>query len=271
MDVAILQWSAEAIHSNPADVLQIDQVSLQFVCALSMNPLIGKPLMDDIQTVVEQTRPWAIESNFSLSFRGAQLSHLLTTIKLLDADSSIRLELETIAAKMYAKGENACAESRLILGPSHPFVLTMEKSVSKEKLGLCEAQMQSQFMCGRKLHSLGGPDSIISFELDQYFITRHSPTHLLRAIIKEGEFEWKEKVPTAASDMYFDNKPSKDPKDFHLFIVSRLRPPPAFCEEVTSCTSLKDFLKLLKDSTIRQMILTYGITILESSSIFNVV
>ena len=259
VDTAILQWLAQAIHLRPRDVLQIDKVVLQFVCALSMHPFIGKLLMDDIQCVVEQICRYCTEESFS---------HILTIIKFLDDKSPIRLELEVIAAKMYASARNSCPESRMLLGPSHPLVLSMEKNASEEEFVLCDAKMQSQLVFGRKLYSQCGHDSAYGFELHQLFMSILHPTYLLKANIVVDGIEWKEKIPIVADVIYFYNRPSEDPMH-NLFIISTLSLPPDFCEEVTSFTSLKKFHKYMEGPSIRRMILTYGITILESSSLFN--
>ena len=279
VDVAILQWFAHQIQANANNVIEVDHYTLLPICALSLYPLISKFLMDDIQIVVDHARHWTSAGYYSTRSDEGQLSPfvseinfsaLLTLIKLLDEDSPIRLKLETIAAKMYTADVKTCAESRLILGPNHPLVLSMEKSTPKEKLDLCNSQMQLQFKCGRKVHSFCGDDSIFIFDPHGDFLTKNKLSYLLRAKIEKDNLEWEMKKPMVARLIYFKNKPGKDPAQNRLFIISKLRPPAAFCEIVLSFKSILEFRVLLGVSKMRQMILTYGITILESSSSYGV-
>ena len=264
VNVAILKWFVFEVHSKPDEVLHVAPSLLQSVSALSMNPLISKFLMDDTQIVIEQAKLWTDADYYFSSTYEVYFSSLLTLLKFLDDDNPIRSDIETIAAIMYVNGEKTCVESRLTLGANHPFVLSMEKDASKEKLALCDTQMQTQIKCRRKLHSLGYGWNLF-FDRDKMFLGKNKLPHLLWAIVKEDDLEWEMNDPLLADINYFENSDQS-----RLFILSMLRPPSTFCESVTSCTSLKDFQKLLQRSAIRRMILTYGITILESSFLYNV-
>ena len=279
VDVAILQWFAHQIQANPNKVIEVDHYMLLPICALSLDPLISKFLMDDIQIVVDHARHWTNANYYSIRSEEVQLSlfvaeinfsALLTLIKLLDEDSPIRLKLETITAGMYTAEVNACAESRLILGPNHPLVLSMEKNASIGKLQLCNTQMQLQLSCGRKVHSFCGDDSILIFDPHRDFLIKNKRIYLLTAEVEKDNLNWEMKEPMVARLIYFENKPGKDPAQNRLFIISKLRPPAAFCEIVLSFKSLLEFRVLLGVSKMRRMILTYGITILESSSSYGV-
>ena len=267
-DVAILQWLARAIHTQPKevspndvssdDMSEVGQIMLLPFCALSIDPLIGSFLVDDIKCVLEQVKHATRDK--------VQFAPLLTLIKLLDDDSPISPDLETIAAKVYPKRSNACAESRMILGPNHPFVLTMEKGASQETLDLCDIQIQEQHSCDRKLYSIGDGMSLNFDQNAMFLVTNNKPIHVLYATFdKDDYFSWDEKYSKVADKIYFERFSHS-----LLLIISMLRPPSTFCESVTSCTSLKDFQKLLQGSSIRRMILANGISILETSFLYNV-
>ena len=279
LDVALLQWTSHHIQENPNNVIEVDHNILLPICALSLNPLISKFLMDDIRIVVDHARLWTNEGYYTTRSAEVQFftfmvevnySSLLTLIKLLDDDSPIRLKLETIAAGMYTAKDRTCPESRLILGPNHPLVLSMEESASKEKLDLCDTQMQLQNKCGRRIHSLCRDKTIMIFTPDLNFLTIYLRTTLLSAKIKDDDLKWEMNGPIVSRGICFENQPGKDPVQNRLFILSALRPPTAFWDRVLSCKSISEFRMLLEVSKMRQLILTYGITILESSSLYGV-
>ena len=262
VDVAILKWFALEIRMIPDDVLEIDQFMLQSVVALSMNPLIGKFLMEDILIVVEQIKHWSNPEYYS------HFSSLLTLLKFLDDDSPIRYNIETVTANMYVNRRATCAESRLILGPNHPFVVSMETDASKEKLDKCDAQLQIQANCDRKLHSLCDGSSP-NFKVDCLFLSKSNPSYVLSAIIEKDGLKWNGTDFTAFRYILFDNHPPEH-KQNRLFMLGKVRPPAIFSQRVVSSTSLREIYLILEESEMKRLILTYGITIFESSSLCGV-
>lgn len=234
-----------------------------------MNPLISNFLMDDIQVVIEQAVYWANAGYYTNPSDELCFSSLLTLLKCLDDDSPLRLDIETIAAKMFVNGGQTCLMNRLMLGPKHPFVLSMEINTSKERLKLCDNLMQVQLKFDRKLYSLCGIDSTLTFEKITLFLAIYTPTHFLYATVDVEEIQWNAAI--VAQSIFFHNlPPDKFPKQERLFIIGMLRPPTAFCNKVTSFKNLGKFYEWLKTSSVRRMILAYGITILESSSRFGI-
>ena len=268
VDVAILKWFAQEIHMIPDDVLEIDQFLLQSVVALSMDPQIGKFLMEDILNVVEQIKHWSNQEYYSSFWGRVYFSSLLTLLKFLDDDSLIRSNIVAVTAKMYVNGEATCAESRLILGPNHPFVVSMEKDASKEKLDKCDAQLQIQANCDRKLHSLCDGSSP-NFKVDCLFLSKSNPSYVLSAIIEKDGLKWNGTDFTAFRYILFDNHPPEH-KQNSLFMLGKVRPPAIFSQRVVSSTSLREMYLILEESEMKRLILTYGITILESSSLCGV-
>ena len=265
VDVAILKWSIKEIQSKPGDVFEVDQIMLQSLVALSMNPSIGKFFIDDILTVVDQIKHWTNADHYSPFCDSKYYPSLMMLVKFLDADSPIRLKVETTASVMYSKWR--CSDGRMILGSNHSFVLLMENNHPKDILDLCNAQMQMQFECDRKLHSLCDGSSL-NISSDRLFLSKFKPTYFLSANIEDDALIWKETNFTVYRYIYFENYPRSDSKQKRMFILCNLKPAALFGKMVSSCTSLKNFQVMLEDPTMKQMILTYGITIFESSSLY---
>ena len=64
----------------------------------------------------------------------------------------------------------------------------------------------------------------------------------------------------------FNNHPSTEPKKIRLFICCVCPPPASFWENVQLLTNLEKIHELLKTPSITLKILTYGLTIVQSSS-----
>ena len=98
----------------------------------------------------------------------------------------------------------------------------------------------------------------------EYFLTS-TDFLLLIANITEGTVEW-ESSQASVKPVFLLNEPYAKNNNIQLLIVFQLRPPASLCMEITPCTSLTTFYKLLEEPLMKQMILSYGMTILETNN-----
>lgn len=148
----------------------------------------------------------------------------------------------------------------MLLGDEHPFA-----EVLKEQIALYEEVTQTpNDKYKRKLYSMS--NDIIKSVLGRTFIeltfwTRHSAK-----ILPDNSLVWNDKVnDNHKNTNQFINTQGLE---IRLSIYSNSHAPALFWNIVTSCKSLEKFLEIMEHPEIRRMILTYGMTILESSSYF---
>ena len=258
LDLAILQWLVHAIKAKPQDsVIGILPSTMLPICALSMHPQIGQHCTNEVHLVLSQFGKWIFSDNCGIWYNSA-FATLLAILKVHDEDSKVWQKASEIAARMYPKIGNSCRKSRVILGSNHVFVRSMEERfLTPEKLKVCIANVSSQLQYDRKVHSAK----------DDPFTRIASPTFMI-AKIEGNTLEWEGVSPRFRWYIKFSDQPGTEPKKTRLFICCRFSPPVSFWAKVTSWTNMEEFYKILKTSIMRRMILTYGMTILESSSLF---
>ena len=159
-------------------------------------------------------------------------------------------------------------EHRLLLGVDHPL---KEKVLSKASMGQYESELQHLSEWHRKVYSIGGYAGTSGNEANSAeFILVQKHTYLSAIVQQDNNLEWEGRTPNYGKDIRIFNKPSCHHRQVRLFIMSQIPAPSIFWQSITSCASLPMFQELLTEPLVRQMILTYGIVILESSSIYEV-
>ena len=274
IDVANLKWMVHAIKTNPLDchMIEISEAIFMPLCALSMIPQVREYCMDDILIVLTEVQKFT-GPEFLTSFDIQDYNRsLFTLFKMLD-DGPIRKVLEEIV-KVVCPYSSLSA--RLILGDDHSIVRSSEETISNEKRTLLKTLFDCQAECHRKVYTIckkcihGYANSRLDPNTSGFITIYINST--LSAIILPGKIlKWEGTAPTLGKEINFSNNPSPHPRQVRLFIISQLPGPVPlqFWQDITSCTTIVTFQKILEKPATRQIILTYGITILESSSIYN--
>ena len=266
IDVALLKWFVHLINTNPqtAQKIEVDSAIFMPLCALSMYPSVAEHCQDDILTVLNQFHYYADNAYLSYSKSDLYTPSLLTLFKFLD-DGPIRKKVEEIIISMLPIGSTNYLNSRMLLGDDQQFVKSVEKKFAKGKLSTCEASLHRQAQWNRKVYSIGDA-WITSYETHDAFIQIYKHTHM-SAIIEQGEtLKWTSSTLYSGDALCITNETDPNPKQVRLFILCQLPAPDIFWQAVTSCKNLPMFQDLMTKSAIKQMILSYDITILESSS-----
>ena len=256
IDVAILKWLVHAIKTkiDSSQVIRIDKAIIMPLCALSMIPLVQEHCTNDILTILTQKQ------------QIANIPSYLTLFKLLDA-GVIKEKVEEILLPMWFIGTKFFLNACMILGKEHQFVQKIKVNYSKDKHTSMEALLHLQTACQRKVYSFGHV-SIDSYKSNcNLFRIIDSHTKLGAYIKQDNTLNWEKPLPTSGSDIYFENRPSPHPQQVSLLVISQVPAPVSFWQTMTSCTSLTIFQEILTRPQMRQMILTYGITIMEDNSV----
>ena len=274
IDVAILKWMAHAIKIKPHDcpMIEISESIFMPLCALSMIPQIGEHCTDDILAVLSEVQKYAdpeIHSSFDMDHYNPTL---FTLYNLLD-DGPIRKKVEVIVEMVCHYSTKSYLSARMLLGDDHSILRATERNFSEEERSLRENLYNCQVDCHRKVYSIGnrcinGYANSILYPHNNGFIQIYMNTTLSAIIGQDDTLKWEGTTPTLGKEIYFFNDPSPHPK--RLFIINQsLAPAPLqFWQDITSCTSITKFREIMEKPAIRQIVLTYGLTILESSSIY---
>ena len=259
LDVAILKWIAGEIRvKHVRRLVNIPWFLLQPICALTMIPSIGEQCAKDILLVLTELLDLIDSDKLSSKKLLVHFRIMLTLIKMLD-DGPIRKKVVEIASFVYHMEKAACAESRLILGAEHAFVKSMEENVTKEDLHL-----RLQHQLDHKLCSIGDSKDL-KLDAGYPFISVRNRHYLSALITSEESLQWDQDEPVHPVQITIWNKPGVNPKQTHILVFSEFPPPATFWKQIRSCTSLAMFHAILENLMIRQMILSYGITIVETS------
>ena len=274
IDVALLKWMVHAIKANPlkCNLLEISESIFMPLCALSMIPQVGEHCTDDILTVLTEVQKYADPETHSSSDMDNYNPTLFTLYKMLD-DGPIRRKVEEIVEMVCHYSISSYLSARMILGDDHSIVRATEEKFSDEERSLRETLFTCQAECHRKVYSIGnrcinGHANSRVYPQNNGFIQIYMNTTLSAVVEQDNTLKWEGTTPALGQEIIFSNDPSPHPK--RLFIINQLLAPIPlqFWQDITSCTSITQFQEIMKKPVIRQIILTYGLTILESSSIY---
>ena len=258
IDVAILKWLVHAITTKPVGssyVLKIKEAIFMPLIALSMHPSIGAYCKDDILTVLTEVQ-CGISINLGLIY-----PNLITLFKLLD-DGLVRKKVEEIITVSCPTTEEIFLTTRLLLGDDHPLVKAREDKLSEGERLSYDVLFRLQIECQRKVYSIGYT-FIFSFRARFAFILIPQCTKLSAKIEADSTLTWERPTSDFGRIEIF-NRPESSP--LYLLIFSQVPAPAIFWQTIASCTSLPRFQKVISRLAMRQMILTYGITIMEDCS-----
>ena len=267
IDVANLGWMVHAIKKNPLDchLVEIEESLIMSLCALSMIPQVREYCMDDILVVLDEVQKYVDPKHASHEVMERYSPSLFTLFKMLDY-GPIQRKVEEIVKMMCPY---SYLNAKMLLGKDYPEALSTEGYFFDEERTFTQPLLKRQAECHRKVYSVG-TKCILGYEFSTKFIQICSSITLSAIVGQDNTLKWEGTMPTLGKEIYFSNSPSPHPKQNRLFIISQLSAPLPlqFWQDVTSCISILTFKKVLKKPAIRQTILTYGITILESSSTY---
>ena len=189
---------------------------------------------------------------------------LLTLVKILD-DGPVRRKVEEIVTTMHPMVEQAYVDCRMFLGDEHPIVKQIKKEMENGRRS-SDTSLNLQCQCDRKMYAMSFIGCTHSYDPLACFIDIDEHYHVSAIIKADKTLCWEGSNPKLGKSIRFTNKPSGHSRQTRLFIISQLPAPATFWELVASCTSLEMFEEILKEPSVRIMILAYEMTILESSS-----
>ena len=258
IDVDFLTWIAEKVNEDSE--LMVDFSVIKSVCLLSVHPNISVHCESQIIRFLE------ICSKIFHSKRRTSLYFLLNLLKFIDS-SIIREKVKTIITSLY-NSSRKCVYGlycRLVLGPEDPFLAVLEKKLPE----------QVPVHLARRLNDLYPGCYFIFYSKGQIF---HLPRRFdvsdcmnnylfIRAdIINDDILQWKDDFSSwkniTFACTYF---PSSS-----LFIVCEKSPPSIFWAKIKLCKNLKEFKELLMITEVKQLILSYDITVMESNIQFTI-
>ena len=268
VDVAILKWLSEEIQngkSNANRMLDVEPPILGSICALGLDPHFGKQYTNDIVTVLTQVQQLIVRDYTSQWFLlGVYFPTLLMVIKLF-ADGPVRNLAMEIANKMYiADIQGAGPIFNFCLGSDHAFVKSVEPPLfNEEEQARRKALLDLQDSFNRKMHSLA---ILPSLDPTSHFIFTFDSPCLTANVTTAGAVEWESKQASLKDFISLPNQRSvKEGQKTQLLIIFQMKPPANLCMKITSCASLNTFFELMEKPLMKQMILSYGMTILETN------
>ena len=279
VDVAILKWTNQLIGMKGSNPVLAEPSIVQALCGLSLYPQVAEQCKNDIIRVLDQFPPAYSHFSFTLGMQN-YFSGLLTAIKIL-GPSEIRTKIEEITAFIYKKGtefnplnEKSFAYvgplARMLLGEKHELLSSMEKNVPMQEIALWDITLSSLLASNNhNLHSLisGGTIGYDPKELIVRVSSDFSNVFCSSALVSKDNLIWY-KAPTNCAAVRFEysfNLGRDTPTCLH--VICLIRPPAIIWDEITSCKRLEEVRVLLKGLRMRQAILTYGLSILETSAV----
>ena len=276
IDVALLKGLVHAIGTKPEDILSfmIEEDIIMSVCALSMIPLIGEHCKDDILTVLDTVKMYTVVArHFSVPFTENYISSLVTLFKLLE-DGPIRNLVENIAINSRPESVWDILNTRMLLGPDHRFVKKFETFFSEDDEGSSlKASLQHQqdsYHC--QVYSIGySCIHTFSDSISHSFMNIFNSTLMKGSINRQANsLKWDHTMPISRKQIRISNKKTYNDSFNYLFVISVLPAPYPFWRAIASCASMSEFNGLIREPSVRQVIITYGITILESRTSYRV-
>ena len=265
VDVTILKWLLHGIQKTGKEcLLPLELPVVQAMCGLVMYPHFEELCAGDVLAVLNQFERF-LDSDVNKSLK-IIIPSLITVIKML-VPSSVRTKVEGILAKIYRKDfEVIGLVCRLLLGDSHDFIKAMEESIPKEVLDRWSASVISSSNHNNKLHSLSGLNNpgLVNFSIG---IFPNYALYFKCVKVAEDIIMWSEadEILTSAITIRDVRDSVLLPWQSRLLLVCLIKPPAQFWDEIHSCINLKMLRNLIESSKMKQMILTYGVSILETT------
>ena len=270
VDVVILRWLIHVVTEDiEGKVIVLESPVILAMCSLAVHPQFEGFCASDVLTVLIEVERYV--ETAPLGSLDYLCPSLLTVIKMLNP-SSITTKVEDIVAKMYKKNVYAIGvKCRVFLGTDHDFVKKMEKIISEEetcrwneiRFLQVDHKLIIHSLCGGKIHyqdarylSIGG----IFLKFGLVF----KSAIVAQDIITVWEEMDDENLPVCIEFMK-ELDTNLLPGQSRIYIACMIRPPSFFWDAIKSCENLKMMHKLLKGLGMKQMILTYGISILETN------
>ena len=265
IDVAILKWLSIEIQEAKSDAgngrVNVDPSILGSLCALSLDADDKTyKFTKDILLVLTQVQELIVRELLPLK---NILPTLLTVMKLFD-DGPIHTKAKEIITTFFNEDyQKVCPILVLTLGKDHALVKSIEATMEDEKKrARCDAELDGQLALKRKVHSL----AIMPFlDPNGFSILAVDALYLKADIGTEGTLEWERTQASSKEIIGLSIRPDVINQTC-LFIIFMIEPPADVCMEITSCASLEKFYELLEKPKMKQMILSYGVTILESDN-----
>ena len=265
VDVAILTWLSEYVQRdkpNKSSIVSIEPALLGSFCSLifdSSDALKFQYGILSVLTEIQELIARDLNTSRRSSLLNAVLPSLLMMIKLLD-DGLVRNKAMEMASKLYQEDSKRTGPICILcLGREHAFVQSIMKD--EEIPAPWNAQLNLQRTNNRKVHSLF---ILPSLKPTRYFMDiNHSP--VLTATITNatpGALVWEKFSITQV--FFLSNEKFKERSKVLLLIAFQIKPPASLCTKFASCTSLITFYELLEKPLMKQMILSYGMTIFET-------
>ena len=267
VDVAILNWLSEEIQNGKSDatrMVEVEPLILGSICALGLDQHYGKQFTNAILAVLTQVQQLIVRDCNSQCFPlEIYFPTIFMVVKLFD-DGPIRNKAMEIATARYkADIQEAVPIFNFCFGGDHPFVKSIETTLlDEEEQARRKSLLDLQDAFARKVHSLAIMPSLNP--IGYFMFTTECPC--LRAdIITGGTVEWESRQVFILEAIDLHNKRSVMGGETQLLIIFQMKPPANLCMEITSCASMSIFYELLEKPLMKQMILSYGMTILETN------
>lgn len=262
IDVAILRWLVHAIRTKPEHItfLWVDREIVMAVCSLTMYSRVPEHCVNDILLVFSQVQHFT-----SMDYYNHYTATLITLLKFLE-EGLIRTKIEELLTDSSCCKGFDFTTSMMLLGDEHPFLEVLKKSVSEADF----VAPNNDFK--RKLHSMSN-DLIKSLKPRELFIELSFCSRHSAIISTDDSLVWIDEINVnhKKSTVFRNSQGRQQGNENRLFIFSNSHAPAFFWDVITSCRSMSKFLEIMEHPLIHRMILTYGITILESNSAFELV
>ena len=264
IDVAILKWLSGGIKdvksSAGGGMLYVEPDILDSLCALSLDPDDKTfNFTKDIQTVLTQVQELIAREWFTPMNMENTLPTMLTVMKIFDEGSNRTMAKEITSTFLNEDFQRTGPIFMLTFGVDDELI----KSSETPLVARWSEQLDVQSALKRKVHSL----AILPFlNPASYFIIAFDSPCLKADISTEGTLGWESKEASRKDRIDVDNRRNVKLDGTQLLIIFKIDPPAYLCEEITSCASLTIFYELLEKRSMKQMILSYGMTILETAN-----
>ena len=264
IDLAILKWLVFAIKAKPQayPFLYVNRELLMGICSLSMYPKIEAYCEKDILTVLAHLQLTAHPDNYPFSDVEWYRPSLITLVKFL-IDCPVRTAVEKVLINVCSHGIHDYVNTKMLLGAEHPFIKNLENFYTTGQLAACGRHFQNQEPYKRKLYSMI-ISSRCNYNPGKQLVEIPYEEQVFTLIDREETLKWQEVDRTELQrSITFHNQRDCEPL---LAICSQLKVPAELWKKFTICENMTMFEIALKDIKVIRMILTYGLTIVESKS-----